>query len=111
MTTETRPVQIDLHRAEQWVIHHVMLDSIGIARARASPVEPPECVLEILRKLEAENQAFTPLELDHIRHACGAYGHANDTPDIDRQLASGIVDQITEMLDDEDLHAPTSTSR
>lgn len=100
---------IDLSPAEQWVVHHVMLDSIGLARPQPTPEEPPEWVIEILQKVEGEDHEFTPLELDHIQHECSAYARDTQTPDSDRELATAIAERIDEVLGDENIETTAST--
>lgn len=102
--TDSRPVSIELSRAEQWVVHHVLLDSVGLARTGAE--DPPECVLDILEKLESGDHAFTPFELDHIRYACDVYIHAPATPERDRGIATAVVDRVDDALGEGDVPAP-----
>lgn len=100
--------RIELSRAEQWVVHHLMLDSIGLAAADSTPEEPPKYVIRILQNLETGANEFTPLELDHIRYACSSYTRGNDIPEAERKVAASVIRQIDAALGDDGLHTTTT---
>lgn len=88
---------IELSRAEQWVVHHVLLESIGLADGE--PGDPtdstdlPQRSLAVLEKLEAGSFEFTLDELTFIRRACDR--HASTTrATADKNLASSVADRI-----------------
>ena len=98
-STDVSPVSLDLSRPEQWIVHHVMLDSIGLGPGDDDLTDPPACVLAVIGKLESDDHEFTPLELDHIGYACGAYARREGTPEVDRELAATIVARVDEALE------------
>ena len=89
---------VELSRAEQWVVHHVLLESLGLAdgercRQGDAEEEPAEPSLGILQKLEEGTFAFTGEELSFLRRACS--DHARTTrATADRNLASSVADRI-----------------
>jgi len=88
---------VELSRAEQWVVHHLLLESLGLAdgeRCRQGDAEEPaEPSLVILQKLEEGTFAFTGEELSFLRRACS--DHARTTrATADRNLASSVADRI-----------------
>lgn len=97
----TGAVALPLPRDARWVVHHLMLDALGLASAEADPVEnPPESILSVLEKLESGEQYFTPFELDNVRYACKAYTLDADAPRDDRDCAQAVVRRIDEVLAD-----------
>lgn len=88
---------VELSRAEQWVVHHVLLESLGLADGETSqaiePDDPPQPSLVMLEKLEAGSFEFTGDELRFLRQACA--DHADSTQaTADRNLASSVADRI-----------------
>lgn len=88
---------VELSRAEQWVVHHVLLESLGLADGeRCRPTEAddlPQPSLAILEKLEDGTFAFTSEELGFLQRACS--DHARSTgATADRNLASSVADRI-----------------
>lgn len=93
----SRSTTIELSRAEQWVVHHVMLETIGLADGEPSgpsdATDLPVRSLAVLEKLEAGAFELTPDELGFLRRACDR--HARTTPaTADRNLASAVADRI-----------------
>jgi len=97
VSNPTGPTVVELSRAEQWVVHHVLLESLGLAdgeRDRQGDVEEPiGPSLGILQKLEEGAFAFTGEELSFLRRACA--DHARTTrATADRNLASSVAERI-----------------
>ena len=95
---------VELSRAEQWVVHHVLLESLGLAdgeRCRQGNAEEPTGPsLGILEKLEDGSFAFNGEELSFLRRACS--DHARSTrAAADRNLASSVADRIDSAIHDE----------
>lgn len=88
---------VELSRAEQWVVHHVLLDSIGLADGQrehgAEDDELPESCLAMIEKLEEGSFAFTGEELSFLRRACQDHARATRAT-ADRNLASSVADRI-----------------
>jgi hypothetical protein len=59
-TRDGQPVRLELSRAEAWLVHHVMLDSLGLAGPRGEARTPTPCELRILEQLEDGPPLFTP---------------------------------------------------
>ena len=104
--TQSHHVVIDLSLAESWVVHHVLLDSIGLASGEDPSQTPPDWVVRILRKIEADDFDFSPLELDHVCHELSKYARAEETPTADRRLARQVIDRAEDLLEDADLDVP-----
>lgn len=88
---------VELSRAEQWVVHHVLLESIGLADGetdrQSEATDQPQRTLDVLEKLESGSFEFTADELSFLRRACG--DHARTTrATADRNLASSVADRI-----------------
>lgn len=88
---------VNLSRAEQWVLHHVMLDvidSTGDCPSESGP-DVARCVLE---KLEEGEFRFTRAELDYVRRA--SRNHAMTTESAaDRNLSSAVSARIEASLE------------
>ena len=97
MSTTTPTTHLDLSRAEQWLVHHVMLDHLGFGPSDDDGSNPYVCTLAIVEKIERDRLEFTRLELDQIRSACRAYAEADSTPDQDVETADGLAVRIDEM--------------
>lgn len=94
---------VELSRAEQWVVHHVLLSSVGLADGEPEPEEIDNDVIErnveVLEKVEAGRFQFTPSELALIKEACG--DHARSThATADRNLASAVADRIQTRIEE-----------
>lgn len=92
---------VELSRAEQWVVHHVLLDSIGLADGEpgrpSDGTDRPQRTLDVLEKLESGSFEFTADELSLLKRACG--DHARTTrATADRNLASSVADRIDSAL-------------
>lgn len=93
----SRSTVVELSRAEQWVVHHVLLETIGLADGEPSdPAESPDLPqrsLTVLEKLEAGTFEFTADELQFLRRACDRHARATAAT-ADRNLASSVADRI-----------------
>ena len=81
--TETRSrVQtetIDVPRADQWTLHHVLLDRLEREAARETPSPLPPELVEANRAfetLDAGDRTFTTPQLHAIRTVVGEYVHS-----------------------------------
>ena len=90
-----------MSREEAWLVHHVLLESLGLAGPGGEARTPTPCELRILEQLENGPPVFTPIELDHIRHACGSYSRAKHAPASDRDLAAAVLDRIDAAIGDD----------
>ena len=103
VTDPTGTTVVDLSRAEQWVVHHVLLDSIGLADGEVADGDQPsdhaESSLAAIEKLEAGSFEFTPSELAFIRRACGDHARSTEAT-ADRNLASSVAERIETVLGD-----------
>lgn len=97
----SRPTVVELSRAEQWVVHHVILETIGLADGE--PNEPtessdlPQRSLAVLEKLESGRFEFTADELDFLRRACDRHARVTSAT-ADRNLASSVADRIETVI-------------
>ncbi|MCL9812470.1 hypothetical protein [Natranaeroarchaeum aerophilus] len=93
--------RIDMSRAEQWVVHHVVIAEIEASyEARESP---PWWVLSVLEKLEdrpvRERDAdggptFSCYEAWRVRRALCEYAESPETPTADVTAAVGVARRL-----------------
>lgn len=92
---------VELSRAEQWVVHHVLLDALGLADGRTkAPVDAdaePQRSLEVIEKLESGSFEFTPAELSFLRQACGDHARTTEAT-ADRNLATAVANRVDVIL-------------
>ena len=93
----TGSTAIELSRAEQWVVHHVLLESIGLADGEPNRDDdagtPAQQSVDVLEKVEAGTFEFTEEELSFLREACDR--HARRTAaTADRNLATSVASRI-----------------
>lgn len=103
LSDPTGSTVVELSRAEQWVVHHVLLQSIGLAEGERADAAPDDETLSrniaVLEKVEAGDFAFTPKELALLKRACGE--HAEHTgAAADRNLASAVAKRIDATTDE-----------
>ncbi len=86
---------LGLSREEQWVLHHVMLDSIEMeSRAPENADPPPLAVYQVFEKLDTGTRRFTGHERRCIRDELRRYADAENTPDRDKPIAKSILDRL-----------------
>jgi len=86
---------LGLSREEQWVLHHVMLDSIEMESRAPESTDPPSlAVYQVFEKLDTGTRRFTEHEHRCIRDELRRYADAEDTPDRDKPVAENILDQL-----------------
>lgn len=93
---------VELSRAEQWVVHHVLLDALGLADGDPDgTVDDHESQrsLAVIEKLESGSFEFTPAELTLLRRACGAHAR-NTEATADRNLATAVANRVDVILRD-----------
>jgi len=96
----TDAVALDLSLGEAWLVHHALLDLVGLGSPDGDPVdEVPRGVVSVLVKLEDGSRDFTPMELRHIRAACGRYtNRADGVATADRIHAAAVVHRIDDVF-------------
>lgn len=99
VTDPSATVAIVLSRAEQWVLHHVLLESLGLAdgATRAGGDGDSTPAVDVIQKVEAGAFEFTPAELQFIRQVCGDHAERTQVT-ADRNLASAVADRIETTL-------------
>lgn len=100
-TNQTDAVSIDFTLEEQWVVHHVVLDTIGLARKDPAPKseDPPWRVIRILEALEDGHYSFTLFELDFLRDACRVYANGLDEASADAAIAETVIGRISRAIE------------
>lgn len=78
---------MDLDPAQQWVLHHLMVDRVN--KARKVSERPPWWAVRIIGKLERGDLSFSTFEAWRIRHDLRAY--LNDAPERDAEAAESIL--------------------
>jgi|AntRauTorcE11898_2_1112593.scaffolds.fasta_scaffold33979_1 hypothetical protein len=109
--TSTAPNGLDLTRAEQWVLHHVMVEHVD--RAYETHDAPPWWAVSIAGKLETGGTAgpspgtgvqlgdrVTTFEAWRIRQALVEYADRVDVPSEDTELAWRIVERLEAEFED-----------
>lgn len=109
--TPTTPDGLDLSRAEQWVLHHVMVEHVD--RAYETDDEPPWWAVSIAGKLETGGTAgpapgtgvqlgdrVTTFEAWRVRRALVSYADRADVPESDADLAWCIVERLDAEFED-----------
>ncbi|WP_248518256.1 DUF7853 family protein [Salinarchaeum laminariae] len=104
-TTQSAPDGLNLSRAEQWVLHHVMVEHVD--RAYETNDSPPWWAVSIAGKLETGGDAgpspgtgvqfgdrVTTFEAWRIRQALVTYADRTDVPEGDADLAWRIVERL-----------------
>ena len=91
---------VELSRAEQWVVHHVLLESIGLADGESAAhdgeiesADPPQRSLTVLEKIEGGTFEFTTRELSFLQRACDRHARTTQAT-ADRNLASSVAERI-----------------
>lgn len=104
-TDQAATLTLRLSRAEEWVVHHVVLDALRLVEDETDNESDEEAVLtngrSVLQKLEGRTHQFTPGELALIHRTCS--NHAKLTSEAsDRNLAGAVTDRIETVLADAD---------
>ncbi len=91
----TAKTSLALSRAEQWTLHHVLLDRIE--REAAEPgVKPPVAVFHAFAALDAGEIAFTQPELETIQSVLAEYHYSTDWWEIERAQLETLLYEVTQ---------------
>jgi len=92
-----------MSRAEQWVVHHVMLQQVEAHREDGE--SPPWWAINAIEKLEdrpvddgtaGTDRPFTCYEAWRLRRALSKYAEQPETPEDDVAAAVGLVRRLDE---------------
>ncbi|GAA0673238.1 hypothetical protein ACFQDG_10145 [Natronoarchaeum mannanilyticum] len=92
-----------MSRAEQWVVHHVMLQQVEAHREDGE--SPPWWAINAIEKLEdrpveestaGTDRPFTCYEAWRLRRALSEYAEQPETPEDDVAAAVGLVRRLDE---------------
>lgn len=95
--------RIELDLAEQWVVHHVMLQQIEAHQENGE--SPPWWAIDVLETLESDaahaedalnDRSFTCYEAWRVRRALSEYAESPDTPQKDVALAIDVIRRVEE---------------
>ncbi|PSQ19538.1 hypothetical protein BRD00_01345 [Halobacteriales archaeon QS_8_69_26] len=86
------PRRIELTRAEQWVLHHVLV--ARCERARADRRTPPWWTVDAIEKLENGAPSFTPFEARRLRTDLNEYAEVPETPTEDAEAARTVAEKL-----------------
>ena len=102
-------VTLSLSSAEQWTLHHVLLDRIDLESTSGEPSRtdpPPLEVFRAFERLDVGRTTFTRSQLAAIEPILARYHHAPEW-EADRAQLEGLLHQITDQTSGR--HAPLST--
>lgn len=98
-TTDRQEVALDLSRAQQWVLHHVLLDRIELGANAPETVDPPSpAVYRAFDKLDHGSVRFTRRERHRLCEEVRRYAEAAETPDRDRPTAERVLAKFRDSL-------------
>lgn len=93
MSVEANPtIELNLTLAQQWVIHHALLEYVEIAADADLP--EPTAEVRMLEKIEAGILAFTACELRRLRQVCERHADSEHTPTQDHEPARTVARKI-----------------
>jgi len=92
------PRRIDLTRAQQWVLHHVMVSRCR--RARADRRTPPWWTVDVVEKVEDGVLALSPFEARRVRVDLREFADDAATPAEDARAALAVVEEIEHTFGD-----------
>lgn len=84
---------LDFSCAEQWSLHSAVLDFVERALEDAD-APAPVVELDVLEDIETGEFRFTDVEYERLCAILEAYATDEDTPDVDRDPALAVVEQI-----------------
>lgn len=96
-----RSVTLSLSPAEQWTLHHVLLDRIEQEATVAEPSEatpPPIEVFTPLETLDAGDTSFTIAQLEAIQLLLAEY-HYSPAWELDRARIGQLLRRVTAQID------------
>jgi len=99
---ETRTVPLSLSPADQWTLHHVLLDRIEREPRAAEPtaIEPPPVeIFQAFETLDAGDTRLTVRQLDAIQNLLAEYHHAPAWGEVERARIERLLDRVTTLLD------------
>lgn len=93
-TANTAPESaLDVSLDQQWALHSAVLEYVE--RTLGDGEYPdPAVELTILENLEAGTFRFTQFEYERLRDILTEYAARDDTPDVDRDPATAVVERI-----------------
>ncbi len=87
---------VELSRAEEWVIHSLMLDQLT---DETTDGDQPWWALGIASKLESGVHLLSPFEAWRLRRDLREYADADGTPPEDADLAEAVAERIDRRFD------------
>lgn len=94
-------LSLSLSPAEQWTLHHVLLDRIEQEATAAEPSEatpPPVEVFTAFETLNSGGTGFTIAQLEAIQPILAEY-HPSPTWEADRARIEQLLQRVTEQID------------
>lgn len=84
---------LDFSCAEQWALHSAVLDAVERA-FEDGDAAAPVVELAVLEEIETGEFRFTPFESERLCAILEAYAADEETPEVDREPALSVVEQI-----------------
>lgn len=94
---ETQTLDIDLSRAQRWVVHYVL--TARADEAIDDRTKPPTWLVNAFEAIEAGERTLTVHQARNLRTAVHAYSTAADTHDADVEHAASIVGRLDAALE------------
>jgi hypothetical protein len=94
-------VTLSLSPAEQWTLHHVLLDRIeqeAIATEPSETTPPPVEIFTAFETLNAGGTSFSIAQLEAIQPILAEYHHS-PTWEFDRARIEQLLQHVTEQID------------
>jgi hypothetical protein len=94
---------VELSRAEQWTLHHVLLDRLADAEADADgrEGEPPSELRRAFERLDRGETTFTRAQLEQLQTVLARYHHRSSWWLVERPRLEALLDSVSTALDDE----------
>lgn len=100
---------LSLSRAEEWTLHHVLLDRIEQEATATEPSEanpPPVEVFTAFETLDVGGTSFTIAQLEAIQAILAEYHHT-PTWEFDRAQIEQLLQRVTEQIDQDQPALPS----
>lgn len=85
---------LSLSRAEQWTLHHVLVDRLTEARS------PSTALVEAFSTLDAGGTTFTRPQLERLQALVATYHHRTSWWEVERPQMEAVLDRVSTALED-----------
>lgn len=99
---EPRSITLSLSPADQWTLHHVLLDRIEQESTAEDPANidpPPVAVFQSFEMLDSGERDFTITQLEAIRTVLGEYHHSTTWWELERSQLEQLLHHVSELVE------------